>query len=198
MRLARLGGLLILGSCVLLALTVVAAVLGGSVSVRGAEPGGWALTAAMAMLGVGSGLLALGGFEARRARIARLGLLLVACGLLSTLATADVPVSSLLVIVYLLGGAVFALGILVTAIGMIGTPGRPRRTGLTFIGGLTFAAVAGGSASWLRSPDGSALVVVQAVAAALALVAACALIVGIAGIGLLALERRDPTAAVAR
>jgi hypothetical protein len=181
----------------LLALTVVAALLGGSVSVRGAEPGGWALTAAMVTLSVGSGLLALGGFEARRARVARLGLLLVAGGLLSTLATANVSVSSMLVIVYLLGGAVFALGILVTAIGMIGAPGRPRRTGLTFVGGLALAAVAGGIASWLRSPDGSAVFVAQAIAAALALVAAGALIAGIAGVGLLALERREPATAIA-
>lgn len=197
MRLSRLGGLLILGSCVLLALTVVAALFGGSVSVRGAEPGGWALTAAMVLLGVGSGLIALGGFEARRARIARLGLILVAGGLLTTLATSNASVSSMLVIVYLLGGAVFALGILVTAIGMIGAPGGPRRTGLVFIGGLALAAAAGGIANYLRSPDGSAWFAAQAVAAVLALVAAGALIFGIAGIGLLALERRDPTTAVA-
>jgi hypothetical protein len=192
MRLSRLGGLLILGSCALLAMTVVAALLGGSVSVRGAEPGGWALTAAMVLLSVGAALIALGGFEAHRARVARVGLGLVAGGLLSTLATSNVSVSSMLVLVYLLGGAVFALGILVTAIGMVGTPGHPRRTGLTFIGGLALAAAAGGTANLLRSPDGSAVFGGLAIAAVLAVVAAVALIAGIGGLGLLALERRNP------
>jgi len=102
MRLSRLGGLLILGSCGLLVVAVVAALFGGSVSVRGSEPGGWALTAAMMLLGVGSGLLALGGFGAQRARVARVGLGLVAVGLLSTLATSNVSVSSMLVVAKLL------------------------------------------------------------------------------------------------
>jgi hypothetical protein len=198
MQFSRLGGLLILGSCGLLVVAVVAALLGGSVSVGGAEPGGWALTAAMVLLGVGSGLLAVSGFGSQRARVTRVGLGLVAGGLLTTLATSNVSVSSLLVIVYLLGGVVFALGILVTAIGMLRTPGGPRRTGLIFIGGLALAAAAGGIASWLRSPDGSAWFAAQLVAGALALVAAAALIVGIAGVGVLALERHEPTTAVAR
>jgi len=198
MRLSRLGGLLILGSCGLLVVAVVAALFGGSVSVRGSEPGGWALTAAMMLLGVGSGLLALGGFGAQRARVARVGLGLVAVGLLSTLATSNVSVSSMLVVVYLLGGVVFALGILVTAIGMVGTPGGPRRTGLIFIGGLALAAAAGGAANVLRSPDGSAWFAAQVVAAILALVAAGALIAGIGGVGLLALGRANATPAVAR
>jgi len=196
MRLSRLGGLLILGSSVVLVAAVVAAVFGGSVSVRGSEPGGWALTAAVVLLSVGSWLVAIGGFGAGPARVARIGLGLMGGGLLSVLATSDVSVSSMLVVVYLLGGLVFAFGTLVAAVGLIGMPGRPRRTGWTFVGGLSFALIAAGMASWLRSPDGSAWFAVPQVAGALALVGAVALVAGIAGVGLLAIEQRESMAAV--
>src|SRR4029078_8080137 len=86
--------------------------------------------------------------------------------------------------VYLLGGLVFAFGTLVAAVGLIGMPGRPRRTGWTFVGGLSFALIAAGMVSWPLSPDGSAWFAVPQVAGALALVGAVALVAGIAGVGL--------------
>ena len=175
MRAGFIGGLLIIGACLLVVVTAAIAAAGGQVSVQGAGPGSFTLTTALALLAVGAFLLGVGGSRQLNGRFARFGLILSGIGLTATLSTANVSVSSMLVLVFLIGGLVAWIGVIVTAIAVLATPGRPRQAGLIFVAGLLIAAAAGG----LNNVVGSAI------AGPIALVGGGAVLLGIGAIGML-------------
>jgi hypothetical protein len=175
MRTGFIGGLLVIGACLLIVVTAAIAAGGGQVSVQGAGPGSLTLTVAMAMLAVGALLVGVGGARPLNGRFGRLGLVLSGIGLTATLSTANVSASSLLVVVFLLGGLVAWIGVIMTALAVLATPGRPRQAGLTFVAGLLIAMAAGALNN----------VVGATIAGPIALVGGSVVLLGIAAIGLL-------------
>jgi len=175
MRTGFIGGLLIIGACLLIVVTAVIGASGGQVSVQGAGPGSLTLTVALAMLAVGALLIGVGGARPLNGRFARLGLVLSGLGLTATLSTANVSVSSMLVFVFLIGGLVAWIGVIITGLAVLATPGRPRRAGLIFVAGLLIAVAAGALNN----------VVGAAIAGPIALVGGSVVLLGIGAIGLL-------------
>jgi|SRR5689334_8534930 hypothetical protein len=141
MPLGRLGGLLVLGSCAFFAVTIVIGLTGGSISVGGTGPGGIIGTLGLVLLAAGAALLGIGGSAALSSRVARAGLVVAAGGLVAELATARVSVSSMLVFVFLLGGAVFGLGCVITVLGLLRSAGPQRAAALTILGGLLLGSI---------------------------------------------------------
>jgi hypothetical protein len=185
---SRIGGILIVISAALFALTLAIAAWGGSVSVRGEGPGSVTATAALILLGAGLLILAIAGRPPLDGRTLRFGFGLVVIGGAAELLTADVPVESLLVIVFLLGGMVALIGIVVSGIGLLVTPGAARRVGLGFVAGIALVALAG----WVSNDPGIAFSPqTESLRVALnlvAIVAAAILIVSLAAVGILAIR----------
>ena len=175
MRTGFIGGLLIIGACLLIVVTAVIGASGGEVSVQGAGPGSLTLTVALAMLAVGALLIGVGGARPLNGRFARLGLVLSGLGLTATLSTPNVSVSSMLVFVFLIGGLVAWIGVIITGLAVLATPGRPRRAGLIFVAGLLIAMAAGALNN----------VVGATIAGPIALVGGSVVLLGIGAIGLL-------------
>jgi hypothetical protein len=175
MRTGYIGGLLVIGACLLIVVTAAIGAAGGQVSVQGAGPGSLTLTAALAMLAVGALLIGVGGSRPLNGRFARLGLVLSGIGLTATLSTASASASSMLVFVFLIGGLVAWIGVIITGLAVLATPGAPRRAGLTFGAGLLIAAAAGALNN----------VVGPTMAGPIALVGGAVVLAGIASIGLL-------------
>jgi hypothetical protein len=186
MRIGFIGGLLIIGACLLNVVTAAIAAVGGSVSIGGSGPGSLTLTVALAMLAVGALLLGLGGSRPLN-RFARLGLVLSGIGLTATLSTATASVSSMLVFVFLIGGLVAWIGVIMTGVAVLATPGRPRQAGLIFVAGVLIASVAGGLNN----------VVGATIAGPIALVGGAVILAGIGAIGLLGVRARQAHAPVA-
>ena len=197
MRVSVVGGLMVIGAAVLLAVTVGIALLGGSASIRGAGAGSLTLTVGALCLGLGSGLLAFAGAPPLDGRIVRTGLALVALGLATNIATADVATESVLVYAYLLGGLAAWVGTIVVAIGLLLAPGRPRLVGLTFVAGVLVALVAG----MIANDPGVGLAANGAppreVLGLVATVGGGLMLAGVAGVGLLAVRTRLPVPRVA-
>lgn len=186
MRTGFIGGLLVIGACLLIVVTAVIGAAGGQVSVQGDGPGSFTLTAALAMLAVGAFLLGLGATRPLN-RFARLGLVLSGIGLTATLSTASVSVSSMLVFVFLIGGLVAWIGVIITGLAVLATPGEPRRAGLIFGAGLLIAMAAGALNN----------VVGATIAGPIALVGGAVVLAGIALIGLLGVRAGQAQAPVA-
>ena len=186
MRTGFIGGLLVIGACLLIVVTAAIGAAGGQVSVQGAGPGSFTLTAALAMLAVGAFLLGIGGAPPLN-RFARFGLVLSGIGLTATLSTASVSVSSMLVFVFLIGGLVAWIGVVITGLAALATPGEPRRAGLIFVAGVLIAAAAGALNN----------VVGATIAGPIALVGGAAVLAGIASIGLLGVRAGQAQAPVA-
>jgi hypothetical protein len=186
MSLSRIAGGLVAGAAALLALTLVIALGGGSVSVRGDGPGSLTLTAALVLLGGGLLILAIAGPRPFDGRIVRTGFALVVAGGAAELATANASASSALIYVFLLGGLGVLVGTIVTGIGLLRSPGRTRWVGLTFVAGIVLAIVAGSIAndpSVAFSAEANGL---RTAMGMLATAAAGLMLVGLSGIGVLA------------
>ena len=195
MELGRVGGALVVASAFPLAAALVIATAGGSVSVQGTGPGGLAVTVGLALLAAGLALVAVGGRDVLPNRAARVGFGLIAVGLAATIATSSVAGDSPLVVVFLLGGAVSAAGLLITALALVLTPGRQRRIAAVFLAGIAATGAAGLVTNLVRASDGSSIGVAQVVAGVLALTAGGLLVLGVALVGMLGLERSavEPT-----
>ncbi len=186
LRSGFIGGLLVIGACLLNVVTAVIAAVGGSVSIAGTGPGSLTLTVALVMLAVGALLIGLGGSRPLN-RFARLGLVLSGIGLTATLSTSTVSVSSVLVFVFLIGGLVAWIGVIMTALAVLATPGRPRQAGLIFVAGLLIAIAAGALNN----------VVGATIAGPIALLGGAVILLGIGAIGLLGVRSGQASAAVA-
>jgi hypothetical protein len=182
-----IGGLLVIASCLLIVVTAAIAAAGGSVSVQGSGLGSLTLTVAVAMLAVGGFLIGIAGSRPLNGRTARLGLVLSGIGLTATLATAKASASSLLIFVFLIGGLLAWIGVIMTALAVLATPGRPRQAGLLFVAGLLIAMAAAG----LNNLVGATI------AGPIALVGGGTILLGIGAIGLLGVRGGQASAAVA-
>src|SRR5262245_9293883 len=188
MSLSRIGGILVVASAVLLAITLVIAVSGGEVSVRGGGPGSISATIGLLVLGAGLLCLAVAGRPPLHGRVLRTGFALVVVGGAAELLTANVPVESWLVVIFLLGGLLVLLGTLISGIGLLLTPGRARRVGAGFAVGIALVILAGGIANdpgIAFSPETETL---RGAMNILAIVAAGILIASLAGVGVLAIR----------
>jgi hypothetical protein len=197
MRASLVGGTLIVGAALLLALTVIIALGGGSASLLGSGVGSLALTAALLLLGAGAAVLAVDGTAPLDGRIVRVGFALIAFGVAAAVATANVSTSNMLIYLYLLGSFATWGGILVVAIGLLRAPGRPRWVGLTFVAGVLVALL---SASVANDP-GVAFgpeALPRQVVAVVATLAAALMLLGVAGVGLLAIRGSEEVGRVAQ
>lgn len=190
MRLGRIGGLLIITSSVAFAAASAVATTGGSVSVRGAGLGGLFVTIAFALLGAGAGLLALGGLAGSGARLARVGLGLMAIALTVSVATPVAASDSVFVIVFLAAGMVAALGAILTVLGLLLTPGPARRSGVLFLGGALLALVAQALANLGRpGSGGSSPAILDLAAGAVTLMCVVVLVAALVSLGRIGLQQ---------
>ena len=196
MSLSRIGGALVVAAAALLAVTLVVGLNGGSISVRGDGLGSLTLTVALVLLGAGLLVLAIVGPPPFGGRLVRTGFLIVAVGGAAELASASATADSALVYVLLLGGLAVLVGVVISGIGLLRTPGRPRWVGLIFVAGVALALVAGAVANdpgVAFSTDAAGLRAAMGIAA---VVAAGLMLAALAGIGLLAFTG-EPGPAVA-
>lgn len=198
MRIGTAGGLLIIAASVMFAAAALIALTGGSVYVGWESPGAVAVTIAVILLAAGAGLVALAGPERLGGRLVRGGLALVAVGLISTIATSKVGASSMLVLVYLGGGLLSLIGVVVASIGLAQSRAG-RRAGGTFLAGLILFAVAGAvanamSAGRLSGAGNDGPGPLGMLGVALVVVGCATMAFGLASIGWLAVERRGRAA----
>ena len=186
MSLSRIGGALVAAAAALLAVTLVVALNGGSISVRGDGIGSLTLTVALVLLGAGLLVLAIVGPPPFGGRIVRTGFAIVAVGGAAELASASATADSALVYVLLLGGLAVLVGVVISGIGLLRTPGRPRWVGLMFIAGVGLALVAGAVANDPGVAFSSDAAGLRAAMSIVAVVAAGLMLAALAGIGLLA------------
>jgi hypothetical protein len=188
MRIGTVGGALVVSGSLLLGLSGVIATAGGSVSVAGSSLGGAVVTAALALLAAGAALLGLTGEGGLRSRSVRAGLGLMAVGIASTLATSGVSASSMLVVVFLLGGMVALVGGVVTSLALLREAGRPRHVALTFLAGLVLAGAAALLTNAAVASDATQASLLRAAAQILALGGGGAMVIAVAAIGLLGIR----------
>jgi hypothetical protein len=190
MQLGRLGGLLILGSSGFFAAAIALGLTGESISVGGTGPGGIVVSIGFVLFAAGAALMGIGGSRVLRSQAARVGLIIAATGLVAELATARVSVSSMLVLVFLIGGAVFGIGCVITVLGLLRSAGPQRAAALTILGGLLVAAVGSFLENFARPmPEGDltplGVVVIVLVVGAVGIV-----IAGVVRVALLGLDLR--------
>ncbi len=185
MTIDRLGGALVLASCVLLVGTAAAAIGGESVSIAGPSLGANVFTAALLLLASGAAILAVTAPAGLRSRAVRAGLGMLAGGIVTSTATANASASSYLIIVFLAGNVATLFGLATTALAFLSSSGRPRWIGFAFLAGLllVIAAVVGANAA--VGADGSPSKGLQGVTGVLAVFGAAAMVLAISGIGLI-------------
>lgn len=199
MQFGRIGGTLVVGGWALVAITGAILVGGGSVGIGARTTGGLTLSAALALIGLGAAVLSRSGPPALAGRAVRVGLGILAVGLLSVLLAAIIagasefdPLESIPTIVLLFGGGWATLiGLLIAVIALVRAPGRSRAVGLLFLGGLglCIAAIvlAGGNVRRL-----------EGITAAMAALGYVGIVLSGIGLGLLAIDGgRAATAATA-
>lgn len=189
-RLGRIGGLLIVGGCALLPLVVL---IGGSGPVGVDEHpdrdiSNLVMNASLALLGSGFAVVSLAGPGPLHGRSVRVGIGLVAIGLLSLLASSLIPIpagsNSLQSWPYIITGTVGALalavGVPVTVLSLVRVSGPTRLVGsLLLIGLLLLPIAAILSVNWTAQP-------LSWLASAMQLIGFSGVLVGIVGIGVLA------------
>lgn len=196
MRLDRIGGILVIAGWGLVVATGLIFVIGGSFALGTGSVGGTVLAAGLATLAIGVGAIAVGGPRLLRGRAMRTGLALFGIGLACAAAGAILGGSTArglegiaAIILLFAGGWIGVIGAIVTVVGLLRAPGRPRSVGWVFLGGLGLCLASAVIAYGLGAPAFGTLV-----AAVGGVVIASA---GI-GVGLLAIDpREDPSAVVA-
>jgi hypothetical protein len=178
MRYGRIGGGLVIGGWGLLGAGTALGFVAGWVG------GAWMSAASLVVVGCGAALLAIKGPAPLRGRAVRVGLGIMAAGLLgvvgSWIAAARLtydPLEDMPTVVLSLGGELLlCVGMLVTQLSLLRAGGLARRLGALFFAGLGGVCLMGSLAA--LSPDSVPL--------PLALVGGAAFLVGCAGPGLLA------------
>lgn len=151
MNLGRIGGVLVIGGWVLVAATIVIFGAGGSVQIGGSAIGGLALAAALGLIGCGMAVLSLTGPRPLQGRIMRLGLGILAVGLICTLASSVIAAglaydpleNGPFVITFLVGALATMIGVPVTVLALVRAAGPTRTVGLLFLAGLLFVVLGG-------------------------------------------------------
>ena len=199
MRLGQIGGALAIGGWALIVIAIAIAATGGAVGIGTAEIGGLVLAAALTLIGSGAALVGIAGQSPLDGRAVRIGLVILAVGLVSSLGSSiiaagsqDDPLASVpFIVFFLLGAAATALGAVVTVLSLLSTRGLARILGALLAAGLallTLAWILGSRPSDIQSPGG--------VGGILALLGGIAIVLGGAGVGALAI-RGDRSPAVA-
>ena len=149
-----IAGLLTILSSVLVVATIAIWSTGGSVglgSIGVPEPGGLALFGAIALAALGLAATGIVGPRPFNGRVARGGLIALALGLaalgissmIGMTLTYD-PLENGPAVISLLAGMLgLAIGIPVTVLGFLTTPGAPRRNAAIFLGGLLVTTIGG-------------------------------------------------------
>ena len=145
MGFGRIGGMLVVGGCVLFMIAVAIAMSGGSVGLGGRDAGGLVLAASLALVGSGAAVLSVAGPRPLNGRAVRVGLGTLSVGLVSLLASSIMVVAStvgseeslpMLVLVFV-GLVASVVGALITALSLVRTPPGPSRgVGLLFLAGM--------------------------------------------------------------
>ena len=196
MRLGLIGGILLLGACLLAIVVAGIFATGGSVGLGVRDVGGLVLAAALAFGGLGFGLVGLAGAQPLDRRSLRIGFVLLGVGLLANLGSAAIAATLTYdplengpaVILLFMGGLAMLLGGPLTVIALLRSPGRPRRIGVLFVSGLLLAVVAGvlvNSVFAYTSMDTPALHLAGGV---VALVGGSLMLIACGALGLLALR----------
>lgn len=206
MRLGTIGGGLLVGSCLLLVVMCAIAAAGGSVGLGSSGSpavGGLVLLGAIGLAALGIGILALAGPAPLQGRGLRIGFGLLSVGLLSISASTliastlshDPLESGPVVILFFLGAPAILIGAPLTILALLFRPGRLRRLGLVFLGGLLLAIVTGMIRSGLSANGSVPWSPIDVLATATTLVGAGAMLFAVAQIGLTAMDgRADGTA----
>jgi len=195
----RIGGGLVLGGCVLLAAGIATGATGpagpaGPAGVDGTplrDAGMPLLNAALALLGAGAAVLGLAGPRPLDGRGIRVGLVVLAVGLVSLVACLLTPIpvgsNSLASLPYVLSGGIgflaIAIGTPVTVVSLVRTPGEPRFVGALFLIGLLMVIV-----FRLLANGVIALGPLQPVVELLAALGGGAILLALAGLGMLAIR----------
>jgi hypothetical protein len=188
-----IGGVLIIGGCV----PLVAAIATGATGPAGPDgtplrdAGRLLLNAALALLGSGAAVLGLAGPRPLDGRPVRVGLVVLAVGLVSLMACILTPIpagsNSLASAPYVLFGGIgflaIAIGTLVMVVSLVRAPGETRFVGALFVVGLLMAI-----GFRLLANGVIALGPLQPVVEFLAALGGGAMLVAVAGLGMLAIR----------
>lgn len=186
----RIGGLLVVGGCVLFMIAAAIAIAGGGVGIGLRDVGGLVVAASLALGGSGAAILSVAGPGPLHGRVTRIGLGILAVGLLSSLASSTMAAASAgheaslpIFVLFIVGSLSTVLGSLVTGLSLVRAPGPSRAVGLVFLAGLLLLAF-----SRIPANMASDALPLQEIAAALAVLGGIGVVLGGAGVGVLAIS----------
>jgi len=130
--------------CLVLLVSATFAASGGAVQPAGLTAGAMLSSAAVVLLSLGAVILGLAGSRPFDGIFVRLGLGLLGLGMAAVVAPTGASASSMLVVVYLLGGLVAAIGAILTEMALLRSSGRARQIAIGFLVGLLIALAAAG------------------------------------------------------
>jgi hypothetical protein len=146
MGFGRIGGMLVVGGCVLFMIAVAIAMGGGGVGIGLRDVGGLVLAASLALVGSGAAVLSVAGPWPLHGRVVRVGLGALAVGLVSLLVSSIVGAAaspghedqeSLPMLVLLVVGLLATvLGPLITGLSLVRRPGPSRAVGSLLLAGM--------------------------------------------------------------
>ena len=202
MGFGRIGGVFVVGGWVLFVVTGAIFAGGGAVRIGDGAIGGLALAASLALVGSGAAVLSIAGPRPLHGRAVRVGLGILAVGMLSSLASSAIAAGLTydpledgpFVILFLVGGLATIIGSPVTVLSLVRAGGRPRAVGSLFLAGLLLV-ILGGFLGAGTNPNPDPLPVIGR---ALAVLGALVIVLGGTGVGVLAINgsRSAPVASV--
>lgn len=147
MGFGRIGGMLVVGGCVLFMIAVAIAMGGGGVGIGLRDVGGLVLAASLALVGSGAAVLSVAGPRPLNGRAVRVGLGILAVGLVSLLVSSIAGAAASpghedqeslpMLVVLVVGLLASVLGALITALSLVRRPPGPSRgVGLLFLAGM--------------------------------------------------------------
>lgn len=202
MGFGRIGGVFVVGGWVLFVVTGAIFAGGGAVRIGDGAIGGLALAASLALVGSGAAVLSIAGPRPLHGRAVRVGLGILAVGMLSSLASSAIAAGLAYdpledgpcVILFLVGGLATIIGSPVTVLSLVRGGGRPRAVGSLFLAGLLLV-ILGGFLGAGTNPNPDPLPVIGR---ALAVLGALVIVLGGTGVGVLAINgsRSAPVASL--
>lgn len=202
MGFGRIGGVFVVGGWVLFVVTGAIFAGGGAVRIGDGAIGGLALAASLALVGSGAAVLSIAGPRPLHGRAVRVGLGILAVGMLSSLASSAIAAGLAydpledgpFVILFLVGGLATIIGSPVTVLSLVRGGGRPRAVGSLFLAGLLLV-ILGGFLGAGTNPNPDPLPVIGR---ALAVLGALVIVLAGTGVGVLAINgsRSAPVASL--
>ena len=202
MGFGRIGGVFVVGGWVLFVVTGAIFAGGGAVRIGDGAIGGLALAASLALVGSGAAVLSIAGPRPLHGRAVRVGLGILAVGMLSSLASSAIAAGLTydpledgpFVILFLVGGLATIIGSPVTVLSLVRAGGRPRAVGSLFLAGLLLV-ILGGFLGAGTNPNPDPLPVIGR---ALAVLGALVIVLAGTGVGVLAINgsRSAPVASL--